>query len=266
MKRTQLRPSNYQENITLIETIFGKSSCPLIDEHCQNRSRIILQTEQYLKDYLSLCHHSPNCIIFEFSDYNYRIASTEKNLTDSLVLLPIMHQSPSRLTSIVAASDNESQISLADRPFDIVFFGLITKRRRFLLAESEKYMAAHPNSSVLVMKTRPREISYMINAYKKAKVCIIAHSYSNVSGGEYHRLTEFAEFGCIPVMEDFSDKIGINQYRQCAHSFFAKQDNLFKTAEDVITLINAGKIGSDFSHVQWWKEGIAWEKILSNLD
>ena len=44
----------------------------------------------------------------------------------------------------------------------------------------------------------------MPKAYREAKVCVVLHSYATESGGEYHRLSEFAKFGCIPVMETFS--------------------------------------------------------------
>lgn len=129
----------------------------------------------------------------------------------NFVLLPIMHQILSRLTAI--SPDNETLKSLIQRPLDIIFFGLITKRRKFLLEEKEKYQSSHPNSKILISKTRPKDLSYKASAYRNAKVCIIAHSFWNISGGEYHRLTEFGQYGCIPVMEEFADKIGMNQYR-----------------------------------------------------
>ena len=271
IQRCFQKPTINQTNITLIETIFTKSSCPFALDNCQTHTRIILQSEQYqsehfIKSSLSQCHLSPNCIIFEFSDHNYHYAKEEKKWGDSIVLLPIMHQSPSRLSK----SESKLQLveklkPLSERIYDIVFFGSMTKRRKFLFEESESYKVSHPNSSILVMyKTSPRDMSFMADAYKNTKVCLIVHSYSNIAGGEYHRLTEFAEFGCIPVMEEFSDKFGINQYRRCAYSFFAQKDHLFKTAEYVISLVNNGDF-DDFSHVKWWKNGIEWRSIFLNL-
>lgn len=266
LRRSFEKPTFIQKNITLVETIFTKSSCPIIETHCHNQTRILLQTEQYLKPFLSSCHQSPNCIIFEFSDYNYRRAKKEKMWGDSIVLLPIMHQFPSRLSKEELNTEQhiENLKPLSQRTYDIVFFGLITRRRKFLLEDSAKYKSVHPNSSILVTKKSPRHISFMADAYKNAKICLIAHSYSNISGGEYHRLTEFAEYGCIPVMEEFSDHIGVKKYEKCAHSFFTTKDHLFQTAENVMSLINKGEF-DDFSHVRWWKKGIKWDSVFSLL-
>lgn len=123
LKRSFQKPKSNETNITLIETIFTKSPCPISVNYCQNKTRIILQSEQYqshhfIKSSLSKCHPSPNCIIFEFSDHNFRYLKEEKKWGDSIVLLPIMHQFPSRLPK----RDSMHNLKpLSQRMHDIVF-------------------------------------------------------------------------------------------------------------------------------------------------
>ena len=53
----------------------------------------------------------------------------------------------------------------------------------------------------------------MANIYSDSKVCLIAHAYDREAGGEYHRLSEVAPFGCIFVMEQISDIVGVDKYQ-----------------------------------------------------
>jgi len=260
-------PSRHQTNVTLIETVWTKSTCPITDATCRNHARIVLQTEQGFNEAdFGNCHISANCIIFEFSDHNYRLAQAEdKEWEDSFVLMPIMMQQPSRLVSF-EEPEVTNMIALKERSYDLVFFGSITRRRKAIIVGSETYLRKQEelsnNRTILVTGVGPGQTSLMANAYKNAKVCLVMHSYSNVSGGEYHRLSEFARFGCIPVMEEFADTIGIEQYKQCGRVVFSKLDKLFEVAANVIDLIDQGSQYVDFSHINWWKTGVQWEDIL----
>jgi hypothetical protein len=192
------------DNVTLVETGWSSSRCPITEEECFLRPRIVVQSEQREKFHshtLGRCHESPSCVILEFSDRNLRLHDAE-GWGDSVVLLPVMTQQHSRLSSFEPVF--EELKPLRDRSFDVVFFGTITNRRKGLVEQSKNYTANHPQSSVLVTGVKPNEIEAMTKAYREAKVCVVSHSYATESGGEYHRLSEFAKFGCIPVMETFS--------------------------------------------------------------
>ena len=251
-------------NVTLVETMFTRSSCPLTEAGCKEQNRIIIQTEQYFKDHVLLCHEAPNCIILEFSEYNLAKArnhDTVKDLTDSFVLLPVMTQSPtSRLSMYEPAEPKDPQ----SRSIDMVFFGLITRRRKVLVELSNAYAAAHPDRIVRVGKDN--NIGSIGKQYSDAKVCLVAHSYGAESGGEYHRLSEMAPFGCIPVMEHFSDKIGIDIYEKCAGAVFENATNLIEAAADVIAKVDQGYYHDRInSIIDWWKSGITWETILRSV-
>eukprot|EP00585_Thalassiosira_rotula_P025719 CAMPEP_0196235122 /NCGR_PEP_ID=MMETSP0913-20130531/4991_1 /TAXON_ID=49265 /ORGANISM="Thalassiosira rotula, Strain GSO102" /LENGTH=189 /DNA_ID=CAMNT_0041516323 /DNA_START=8 /DNA_END=574 /DNA_ORIENTATION=+ len=182
------------------------------------------------------------------------------DMSDSYVLLPVMTQTPSRL------SMGEPKIAkiIQYRSIDMVFFGLITKRRTFLTKAADAYREAHPNRTVHIDHNN-QPIS-LAAAYAEAKVCLILHSYRSTSGGEYHRLSEFAPFGCIPVMENFADTIGIRVYERCGGAIFTNQTNMMAAAEDVIANIDRGSynLGSK-AITNWWKAGIHWEKILPTV-
>jgi hypothetical protein len=189
------------DNVTLVETGYSSSRCPITDDECFLHPRIVVQSEQIRFRKLGRCHESPSCVILEFSDRNLRLHDAE-GWGDSVVLLPVMTQQHSRLSSFEPVF--EELKPLRDRSFDVVFFGAITNRRKGLIEQSMNYTANHPQSSVLVTGVKHNEIEAMTKAYREAKVCVVSHSYATESGGEYHRLSEFAKFGCIPVMETFS--------------------------------------------------------------
>ena len=251
-------------NVTLVETIFASSPCPLTEDGCKEQTRILIQSEQYFTDHVLLCHEAPNCIILEFSDYNLAKARNHdsvKDLADSFVLLPVMTQSPtSRLSTYEPAEVKDPQ----SRSIDMVFFGLITGRREVVVEQSNAYAAAHPDRIVRVEKNN--DADSIGRQYPEAKVCLVAHSYGTESGGEYHRLSEMAPFGCIPVMEHFSDKFGIDIYEKCAGVVFENATNLIGAAAHVIAQIDQGYYNDRINGiVDWWKAGIQWETILQSV-
>ena len=67
-------------------------------------------------------------------------------------------------------------------------------------------------------------------------------------------------------MEHFSDKIGIEKYERCGGAVFAPLDNLFETALQVVDQVNAGQYeGVSNRLASWWKAGIQWEDILTEV-
>ncbi len=264
LHNTDTKPLGHS-NVTLVETIFTSSSCPLRTEvDCKDQARILIQTEQYFTNHVLLCHDAPNCVVLEFSDYNLvkaRNHDSVKDLADSFVLLPVMTQSPtSRLSMYEPAVAKDPQ----SRSIDMVFFGLITGRREVLVELSNAYAVAHPDWIVRVGKDISADS--IGRQYSEAKLCLVAHSYHANSGGEYHRLSEMAPFGCIPVMEHFSDKIGIDIYEKCAGIIFENVTNLVEAAVDVIAKIDQGYYNDRINAiVSWWRIGIQWETILQTV-
>lgn len=253
------------EGVTLVETIFTKSVCPIGEERCKNQSRILIQTEQYIQkeDLIISCHQSPNCIILEFSDFNVQKTRDhfgDQGLVDSIVLLPVMHQSPSRMS----LHEPPSPKWLINRKYDAVFFGTMTNRRNGFHDEFvQPYRDAHPDVQILFHKGPNKKASLFAEHYTDAKVCLLVHSYKNVSGGEYHRYSEFGPFGCIPVMEEYADSFGIDVYRRCGGARFATLDNLMNVTDTVLKEIDEGLHNDTLTAiVNWWKTGISWESLL----
>ena len=122
LTRIRERPTNdTSSTITLVETQFTNSPCPIHApaRECQDRFRIYLQSEQKLGPHLKTCHEGPNCVVLEFSDYNYRMVQ-EQGWADSFVLLPIMTQQPSRLKAFLP--ETSALTPLHNRTLDMVFF------------------------------------------------------------------------------------------------------------------------------------------------
>jgi hypothetical protein len=184
---------------------------------------IILQTEQVcctpygqrMLPYMQLCHASPKCLLWEYSSRNWEWFQ-EQGIADSVMLLPILHQH--RLNPYYNNNnkddDDEAAITpLHQRPMDVVFFGIMTPRRQQLQVELEK-IAQQQNWNLVLeqVENSGSRLEYMANSYQNAKICLIFHSFfttttSDKKGtpGEYHRLSELAPSGCVPVVEAFGD-------------------------------------------------------------
>jgi len=124
-------------DVIFVETYKTSSPCPLGEPECYDQPRIFVQTEQKIMwDYQKFCHASPNCIILEFSDFNRNNANNdvEKDMGSSIVLLPVMTATPSRISQYLP----ESPKVIQERNIDMVFFGEISNRRTGLLKEAGK--------------------------------------------------------------------------------------------------------------------------------
>ena len=137
------------------------------------------------------------------------------NVENSTVILPIMTQAP---VSRLAIYEPDIPKPLKERSLDMVFFGLITRRQNVLTKTTQVYMESHTGRQVVTWKNN--SINAVADHYKEAKVCLIAHAYSSESAGETHRLSEFAPFGCIPVMEKWGDEFGMDRYESCSGAVF----------------------------------------------
>lgn len=149
--------------------------------------------------------------------------------------------------------------SLINRTLDVVFFGSMHQRRKLWRQEilnSSSRWNMHFGHSL--------QVTTMVKAYRDAKVCLVAHSTNATTGGEYHRLSEFATMGCVPVMEEFADTIAIDDYRQCGGVVFAPFEKLIPTVDRVLEEINASQ-RDNAEYVEWWKSGIQWDSILVRM-
>ena len=260
LSQLAVQPANPGDAL-LVEVEFTPSACPLGDGNCSEQPRIFIQTEQYtrarsFKGHVTQCALAPNCIVLDFSEMNLQWARNEHgsiNMIDSFALMPIMHQIPSRLF------DFEPKVPkpLKDRSVDMVFHGFMSNRRNVLREGAAKY----PNRTAVVGTSN--NVGKITDTYREAKVCMIVHTYSSISGGEYHRLSEIAPFGCIPVMEHFSDKFGIDVYERCSGARFAIWTSVVDTAEAVLKEIDMGLYSETMPMiVDWWRAGINWEDLL----
>jgi hypothetical protein len=232
-----------------------------VADGCTESPRIVIQTEQlnvlgpwYLNS-LRNCHASQNCIVWEFSDYNYEWEKRH-GLSDSVVLIPILIQT--RLTTGLEVDFTDTK-PLNERSLDVVFFAYMLERR---LQLRQEIIDKHPDWNIQFEDNS--QIQAMVKAYRDAKVCLVAHAYHSKSGGEYHRLSELATFGCIPVMEEFSDSIAIDDYALCGGVVFAPYESLTETVSTVLQDIDANE--RDYTkHAEWWRRGIHWDSILLQM-
>lgn len=244
--------------------------CRTID--CAAIPRIVIQSEQlhhvgdkYL-EYLRTCHQTPTCVVWDFSDHHFSWAQ-QHHLDDSFMLLPTMHQS-------LLGDFGNTPRPLAERSWDVAFFGTPSDRRLQLLAQLQQQQ---PFWAVIF--ERSLNFTYMKEIYANAKVCLIVHSYNASSAGEYHRLVELAASGCIPVMETLMDTLGMEAYGKCGGVVFAPYESLLATIQqrlDRIPLRGGGSSSSlswntrqqqqqQEAHVQWWNRKIRWAEVLVTI-
>mmetsp|Transcript_36107 Transcript_36107/g.86078 ORF Transcript_36107/g.86078 Transcript_36107/m.86078 type:complete len:454 (-) Transcript_36107:6-1367(-) len=263
LNQVKQTPPSSSANMTLVETFVTKSVCSILSPRCRDVSRIFIQSEQFFPKHVKLCHLSKNCIVIDFSEHNLRMAR-EENMDGSFVLLPVMTQTPSRL-----ANDEPSRPKpLTNRSVDMVHFGFLTTRRKGLLRFADNYTRLHPGRVVMIEQIPSDSLETMSERYAESKVCVVYHSYATLAGGEYHRYSEFGPFGCIPVAETPSDKIGLPIFERCGGFAFVDAEQVIAKADDVLQMID--KSMYDLGYVQdivrWWKKGVNWDLLLKDFD
>ena len=72
---------------------------------------------------------------------------------------------------------------------------------------------------------------------------------------------------CVPVIEHFSDTVGIPTYEQCGGAVFASHDEIFDVAIDIVDRIDAGTYdgASSAQLSEWWRDGIRWGEIIPSV-
>ena len=228
-------------------------------QHCP--PRIILQAEQLAtvwrqyESYLRSCHETPNCIIWDFSDNNYRVAATN-GISDSFLLLPIMTQS--RL------GQPDTVPPLKERTVDLSLFGLITKRRAMLKEKlQEQGLQQNKNNFSMLIQTE-KNGDRLRESYLNSKVCLIVHSYIPNASAEYHRLSEVAPMGCILVVEDHADTVARTAYQTCGGVILANYSEIPQVLSYVLDNYETWS-NNLTQYMEWWKRGIRWGDVLTTI-
>jgi hypothetical protein len=294
-----------------------ESSFKGLKDHNFTKPRIVIQTEQLLfqrplfGQYLRNCFASPQCVVWDFSDSNYNIAQRwdHPNFKTSMLLLPTMTQNrldlprppaPSRqgggqqgvndgsfssageedLLLLVTPPPPPQMIEqlkpIRERQYDVVFFGRMTPRR---IAMKDAFLQQQQQQQWNTLFETNNNKERISHAYGDAKICLTMHADTNTSGGEYHRLTDFARKGCIPLMEEWDDAIGIDAYTattttttttsrsKCGGGVvFARHDDLIVTAARLLERINNSTEVEErmmLDRVKWWRKDIEWPTLLT---
>lgn len=241
-----------------------------IGSKCNAMPRISLQTEQiralrWAPDFIRLCNSSPNCILWDFSKVNYDWAKISLNASESIMIVPLLFHD--RLQELYPNGDDEL-LPYPNRTVDITFFGLITKRRKEF---QQRYIGGN-NKTLSMYKVQYRKLMFLgaqVDAYRTSKICLVLHAYIPDSAGEYHRISDFKRFGCIPVMESFSDIETQRTLEACAGMVFADYENLASTAVSVLNKINETDARilrrNQLKVDRWWRQGIQWNTFLETV-
>ena len=285
MKNSNVLNSHEQINRRVIGIESSFYSCLHEVKACQDSTycdlvaKIIIQTEQISvlnnlnpsvqQRYLSCineCHNSDNCVVFEYSDFNYKWIKNKLQSSASMLLIPHMIQNrlsswkPKIIKPLVARQDNA------------VFFGVVeTTRRKRILPAITRHFARAQNidkdaTSIItgnIGESRNQTNELMAMTYSNSRICFNIHSYASLSPGEYHRLSEVIPFGCIPLFESFADTIGIDAYSTCGGVIFVDDVRLFHDSL-ISTLTNIHTDRMDL-RLKWWENGIHWETLLHDI-
>lgn len=258
---------NY-DTVILQHTYSDHSSIPVgcHGSKCDKIPKIALQTEQ-IKDmpwaieYVKECHESPICVLWDFSQVNFEWAQ-KHNFSDSFMVVPYMFHD--RYSSDYPPTDNDL-LPYWNRPLDVVFFGSLTRRRKIFRNRNIR----NPTgilSKYNVEYKKVRDDSTQIQAYKTSKICLNIHSYSPDSGGEFHRLSDFKRFGCIPIMETFVDDIAEGVLRSCGGVIFAKIHEMPYLIDQVLHNLTVSNPDiqrkKQLAVYHWWQGKIEWDSFL----
>ena len=239
---------------------------------CHTIPRISIQAEQITKkawapDFVHGCHASPNCLIWDFSDKNFDWAKTlPTNASESFLIVP--HMFHDRLRGWYPKDENEIK-PYGERSEDAVFFGAYTSRRKVFENKFINNNDGTLSRYKVTFRKKMRPFRVLTEGYSNAKICLVVHSFLADSGGEYHRISDFKRFGCVPVMETFGDKLTVEALSTCAGIKFADFDDLPNAVVSELKRMNETSNGilreEQLAIHRWWDNGIDWSTFLENV-
>jgi len=244
---------------------------------CHFVPRISLQTEQVkgvdpqAQGHVVECHISPNCLIWDFSDINFiwakSIVDNGKTYDASESFMIVPHMFHNRLKTMYLKDENEL-LPYQERSTDAVFYGLVTSRREQFMSKYIKDTGILSRYKIDFRK-KMRPLGVVVRGYSNAKICLVVHSRIADSAGEYHRISDFKRFGCVPIMETFGDKMLVETLSSCAGMKFADYDDIPDAVIRELKRINETSADilreEQLSIDRWWKGGIEWNKLLGQV-
>jgi hypothetical protein len=152
---------------------------------------------------------------------------------------------------------------ITERPIDVVMFGKSCPRRELI---KSRILEQHPDWKVEIKVLT--DIINLTEAYSNAKICLTVHATPGPCGGEYHRLSETAPFGCVSVLENVTDACWLNPYMECAGVHFATFDTIISKLAEVMDGIRTQPdhwLLKQSSMVEWWRKSNSWQDQLLKL-
>jgi len=268
----------HNDTIMIEFAIYSKNIIPLkcTGTKCHSIPRISLQTEQvtelqWAREYIVECHTSPNCLIWDFSDMNFEWAKSiddggTSNASESFLIVP--HMFHNRLRADYHPKNENELLPYQERSIDAVFFGMYSSRRTKFATE---YLKGNGTLSTynIVFRKKMRPLGAVAKGYSNAKICLVLHSYTADSAGEYHRMSDFKRFGCVPIMETFGDKMLAETLSSCAGIKFADFDDISSTVINELKRINVTSADvlreEQLTIDRWWERGIEWNRFLGQI-
>lgn len=257
----------HDANAIIIGTVF-MNDFGLEMIRSRDRAVLLLQTEQLCcstfltpNAYRNLqsCEAAVNCVILEYSEHNYNWMEKELKVSSSVVLLPTLLQG--RLDDYYR---RHHLPSVWERPLDVSFFGTMTQHRKGLFKQIQD---PHPNNPQWTMIAEQNNDKLkMVQVYLQSKICLTLHAFQTSGPGEYHRLSELAVSGCVPVMESFGDTLAIDVYQVCGGVVFADFQDLPTCIADILSDTDEEEQDEDMRRrVNWWRNRVEWANLLHQL-
>ena len=244
----------------------------------KSAGRVLVNTEQIsaYKDskvfvqILLDCLTNSNCVILEYSEVNiFHMKSLfgEDLIESSVVMLPTMIQSRLRKS----AKSVSGLLPTKERKINSILIGTATPRRKLWIDKTNKIIkAAYPglDISLETMGIFLRQVDSTNEEaqailYSQSKTCFIIHSYSGNTSEEFHRISEMAPFGCIPIVESTNDFFAKRSYEECGGVVFVAESSILQAIEDAAReMLMLDKGISQRARIQWWENGIRWPELL----
>ena len=198
---------------------------------------------------LGHCHDSEQCMIIDYSDFNYK-SHRKRNLTGSVIVAPVLFGN----SSLPFKSEHKS---LNERFYDFGFFVTKTRRRAdFLDGTLKKFAKAHQLKLCRGMGNKIK--SRQRNGYDDTKVCMIPASERVTGPGEYLRTFQLLNHGCLILYERHYDLLGYEAQRTCGGIFFSSLQKMPQKGLDLLNMTSLDQHQTTASLLarqrRWWEQ------------